>query len=134
MQRVGSWPSNTSIVNENEDVLENGADDDEDEFLECESSILIVREESVPKTNHLEEKIFFQNNSTHNINDDSVTSVADIGTTVDVAETNDVATATAATATTDNWCQQDSGVLVATTQSVGTVMSRDQLGVSAFFL
>ena len=121
-------------------IFDENGDDEDDEFLECDNNNSfvthngVVREESVPKTNHLEEKLLFRSdgNSSSTSSVESSTfmmgsptrqqSYGDVIATVTF--TTDAATM-ATTATVDNWCQQDSGVMMAATQSVGTTMSRD---------
>ena len=109
LQYVHSWASSADG-----DIDE----DDEEEFLDCDESFVgdnpVAREESVPKTNHQEEKLFFSSDG----------DVASVSTT---QESRDTAVVT----TVDDWCKQDSGFVVATTQPVGTSMSHeDQIGVS----
>jgi len=151
IQRVESWASSASTINdeteEKEDLLllEEDEGEDDDDFQECDNNNSfvahnsVVREESVPKTNHLEEKLLFRSvgNSSSSTSSLTSSSVASSTTSMDtspheshhnIATTAAAATDAATMATTltvDNWCQQDSGVMVAAMQSVGTTMSHD---------
>jgi len=135
LQRVESWASSASTINNEdgkEDLIDEDEDEDEEEFLDCDNNNLfiahnsVVREESVPKTNHLEEKIMFRSDG-----NGSTTSSTSLGSHRSQESHDTMATGAsdaatmATTVTVDNWCQQDSGVMVAATQSVGTTMSHN---------